>query len=141
MILKRVTYKTLLQSGLLLSLALPVLADAPAAGAGPKTGAGMLMSMAPMLAIFGIMYFLLIRPQQKASQEKQKMISNLKRGDKVLTAGGLYGSVSNIRGDILDLKVADNLKVEVSRHFVTKVVNAAAVSATEDQSSPLVKTA
>lgn len=134
MTLNRTIYKILLQSGLLLSLALPALAD----DAAPKSGAGMLMSMAPMLAIFGIMYFLLIRPQQKSNQQRQKMIAELKRGDRVLTSGGLYGTINNIRGEILDVKLGDNLKVELSRHFVTKVVSVAN-AAPEDQINSVVK--
>ncbi len=69
-------------------------AYAQAAGAG-----GAFTSFVPLILIFAIMYFLLIRPQQKKVKEHQKMVTNLRRGDQVVTAGGLIGKVSKVKED------------------------------------------
>lgn len=107
-------------------MALPGLAVAQdaAAPARPNSPMATLMSFFPILAFGAIFYFLLFRPQQKANKERQALIAGVKRMDRVLTSGGLYGTVVNVRGDVLDLKLADNLKVEMSRHYVAKVITA-----------------
>lgn len=85
---------------------------------------GMLISFLPILAFGAIFYFLLFRPQQQAQKERQKMLAAVGRNDKVLTSGGIYATVVGIRGDILDVKIADNVKVEINRSFVSKVIAA-----------------
>ena len=86
-------------------------------GAGPSPFS-MLLPLLGMLAIF---YFLLIRPQQKRQKETQKMISALKKGDKVITASGLIGSVAGLRDDVVVVKIADNVKVEMLKNAITAV--------------------
>ena len=86
-------------------------------GAGPSPFS-MLLPLLGMLAIF---YFLLIRPQQKRAKEMQKMIGALKKGDKVVTASGLIGSVAGLRDDIVVIKLADNVKVEMLKNAITAV--------------------
>jgi preprotein translocase subunit YajC len=86
-------------------------------GAGPSPFS-MLLPLLGMLAIF---YFLLIRPQQKRQKEMQKMISAIKKGDKVVTASGLIGSVAGLRDDIVIVKLADNVKVEMLKNAITAV--------------------
>jgi len=86
-------------------------------GAGPSP-VSMLLPIVGMLAIF---YFLLIRPQQKRQKEMQKMIAALKKGDRVVTASGLYGTVVGMRDDVLVLKIAENVKVEMLKSAVTAV--------------------
>jgi preprotein translocase subunit YajC len=86
-------------------------------GAGPSPFS-MLLPLLGMLAIF---YFLLIRPQQKRQKETQKMINALKKGDKVITASGLIGSVAGLRDDIVVVKIADNVKVEMLKNAITAV--------------------
>lgn len=106
----------------MLSFSAPILADTPAqpqASAGPL---GALVSFFPLIAFGLIFYFLLFRPQQKAGQERKKMIEGVKKGDRILTAGGLYGSVVGVRGDVLDVKLAETLKVEVNRNFISRVM-------------------
>ena len=63
------------------------------------------------------------------------MLAGVKKGDRVLTAGGLYGSVINVRGDVLDLKLSDQLKVELNRAFVTKVITGAVEAVKEPQAA------
>lgn len=79
----------------------------------------MLLPLVGMLAIF---YFLLIRPQQKRQKEMQKMISALKKGDRVVTASGLFGSIAGLRDDVVVVEIADGVKVEMMRNAVTGVV-------------------
>ncbi|MBI4063645.1 MAG: preprotein translocase subunit YajC [Elusimicrobia bacterium] len=91
----------------------------------PQGAAGLFVTMFPILVFGAIFYFLLLRPQQKANQERQKMLTAIKRNDRVLTSGGVYGTVLNIKGDILDVKLADNVKVEVNRSYIAKVITSA----------------
>lgn len=72
--------------------------------------------------MFAAMWFLLIAPQRKKQKELQKMISELKTGDEVLTAGGIYGIIANVKDDRFVVKVADSTKIEVSKSFIQSVV-------------------
>jgi preprotein translocase subunit YajC len=94
----------------------------PPAAAAPNP----IMSFVPILAIFAIFYFLIIRPQQKQVKEHQKMLDNLANGDRVLTGGGIFGTVSSLRGPEVDVKIADKVVVTVSRSTITKVIGTAA---------------
>ena len=67
------------------------------------------------------MYFVLLRPQMKRQKETEKLISSIKTGDRVLAAGGIYGTVANLKEQIVILKIADNVKIEVSRSSITSV--------------------
>ena len=80
-----------------------------------------LMSFAPLVFIFVIFYFLLIRPQQKRQQEVSKMIEGLKKGDRVVTSGGVIGTVTTLQSDYVVLKVGenDNTKMEVLKSAIT----------------------
>ena len=92
----------------------------------PPTAANPLMQMAPIIAIFAIFYFLLIRPQQKQQKEHEAMLKNLKTGDKVLTTGGLYGSITGFKGDDLEVQFSQTVKLTVARSAVTRRVDDAA---------------
>ncbi|MFA6092947.1 MAG: preprotein translocase subunit YajC [Elusimicrobiota bacterium] len=81
-----------------------------------------IMSLLPVLAIFAIFYFLVIRPQQKQAKEHQKMLDNLNRGDRVLTAGGIFGSVRAMRGPEVDVEIADKVVVTVARSTISRVL-------------------
>jgi preprotein translocase subunit YajC len=84
-----------------------------------------LMNLVPIVAIFAIFYFLLIRPQQKQQQEHDAMLRNLKVGDKILTTGGLYGTVTGIKGaDDLEVQFSQTVKLTLNRPAVAKVVSA-----------------
>ncbi len=86
---------------------------------GGGTALGM---MAPVLLIFGVFYFLLILPQQRRQKKWQKMLSDLKTGDKVITSGGLKGTIFSMKDDSVTLRVPpDNLKLEVSRGSIVTV--------------------
>ncbi len=81
-------------------------------------------SFIPLILIFAIMYFLLIRPQQKKLKEHQAMVAALRRGDQVVTQGGLIGKVSKVKDDQeLELEIADGVKVRVVRNTIAQVLN------------------
>jgi preprotein translocase subunit YajC len=93
-----------------------------AAPAGPAPQGGGLVSFAPLLMIGVLFYFLLLRPQQKQAREQKMMIDALKKGDKILTSGGMYGTVVGIKGKVLEVKISDEVKVLIARSAVTQVV-------------------
>jgi len=72
--------------------------------------------------IFVIFYFMIIRPQQKRQKERQKMLDALEKGDKILTAGGIYGTVIGIEDKTVLVQIADNVKVKVDRGSVGSVL-------------------
>lgn len=78
-----------------------------------------------ILATFAVFYFILIRPQQKKQKELQKMVEALKKGDRVVTNGGIFGTVAGIKDNILVLKVADDVKIEVLKSAISSVVKSA----------------
>ena len=87
-------------------------------------GSGLAL-FAPVLLIFGVFYFLLILPQQRRQKKWQQMLSELKTGDKVVTSGGLKGTIFSIKEDSVTLRVPpDNLKMEVSRGSIVTVTSA-----------------
>lgn len=97
-------------------------AFAQAAGAGGAASA--IGSFAPLILIFGIMYFLLIRPQQKKLKEHKAMIDALRRGDQVVTGGGIVGKVSKVQEDgTVEVEIAEGVKVKVQRHTIATVLN------------------
>ncbi len=93
---------------------------AQAAGA-PAGGYETLMSFAPFILIFVVMWFLLIRPQQKKQKEHRAMVAALKRGDRVVTNGGIYGQVSHVADDHLMIEIADGVKIKVVRDAIAAV--------------------
>jgi preprotein translocase subunit YajC len=85
-------------------------------------GGSGLLGLAPLLFIFAIFYFLLIMPQQRKQKKWQTMLSQLKTGDKIVTSGGLRGTIISLKDDAITLRVPpDNLKLEVSRGSVVTV--------------------
>ena len=97
------------------------------AQAQPAAPSGMqqLMSLLPMVLIFAAMYFLLIAPQRKKQKEHEKMLSALKAGDEIVTAGGIYGTITSVKEDRFIVRIGDNNKVEVGKGFVSALVKKA----------------
>ena len=83
----------------------------------------MLIGILPWLLIFVIFYVLLIRPQQRRAKELQNSISALKKNDQVMTAGGILGKVSKVTDSTIELEIAPNVKVQVSRGAITEVLS------------------
>ena len=75
----------------------------------------------PLALMFGIMYFLVIMPQQRQRKKVQEMLSGLKNGDKIITTSGIYGTVNGMDGDTVILKIADQVKIRVARAAIAQV--------------------
>jgi len=95
-----------------------------AAPAAQSQGGGSSMILL-MVGMFAIMYFLMIRPQQKKQKELKEMLSNLTHGDVVVTSGGIHGKIAAMTGDIITLEVADKVRIKVSRSFIAAVLEKA----------------
>src|SRR5947207_9916074 len=94
---------------------------AQAASPAPSQSAG-LISFLPFIFIFVIMYYVMIRPQMRRQKEQQRLVSTLKTGDRVVTASGIHGLISNVKDRTVIVKVADNVKLEMEKSSVTNVV-------------------
>ena len=82
------------------------------------------VSFLPLILIFVIFYFLLIRPQQKKMKEHKKMVDNLKRGDDIVTAGGVFAKVSRVIDENkIEAEISNNVKVVISKPTITNVIN------------------
>ncbi len=97
------------------------------AGAGAAGGgaAGGFTAFVPLILMFVIFYFLLIRPQQKKAKEHQKMIDNIKKGDRVITSGGIYGTVTSLGDTTVFIEIAEKVKIKLSRGNIAALLNAA----------------
>lgn len=94
---------------------------------GAQGQGGGLMGFLPIILIFVIFYFLMIRPQQKKAKEHKAMLDSLKKGDKVITSGGIYGLIEEVRPNTITLKVAENVKIKFGRGYI------AGLQGTEDE--------
>jgi len=83
--------------------------------------------------MLGVMWFFLIRPQQKKQKEHREMIGNLKKGDRIITSGGLYGRITGLSDNALTLEIADKVRVKVSRAHIGGLAQAAAQPATQSK--------
>ena len=85
-------------------------------------GGGIGSFFVPLIFIFIIMYFVMIRPQKKRQEQQQKLVSNLKTGDRVVTNAGIHGLISNVKETTVLVKVADNVKIEIDKSAITNVL-------------------
>lgn len=100
-------------------------AYAQTTGAAPAGGGGIfgqINMLIPFIAMFAIFYFLLIRPQQKKQRDLRQMLQHLKRGDRVITSGGIYGTIIRIRNDIVHLEIADQVRIRINKGSIADVV-------------------
>ncbi|MGH7367356.1 MAG: preprotein translocase subunit YajC, partial [Candidatus Rokuibacteriota bacterium] len=88
-------------------------------------GGGILSILPLMIGMFAIMYFLIIRPQQKQRRERATLLQAVKKGDRIVTTGGLYGTVVGLSEHTVTLKVADQVKVDFERSAIGRIVPAA----------------
>jgi preprotein translocase subunit YajC len=88
-------------------------------------GGGIGSFFVPLIFIFIIMYFVMIRPQKKRQEQQQKLVSSLKTGDRVVTNAGIHGLISNVKETTVLVKVADNVKIEIDKSAITNVLNEA----------------
>ena len=99
------------------------LAQAPAAPT-PGPGSG-LLGILPFVFLFVIMYYVMLRPQMKRQKEQARLVASLKTGDRIVTASGIHGLISNVKETTVIVKVADNVKLEMEKTAVTNVVKTA----------------
>ncbi len=102
----------------------------------PQGGGGAqnpIMAFMPLIILFAIFYFLLIRPQQKKAKQHREMLESLRIGDKVLTSGGLYGRIVSINGDEIVLEVADKVNVKVNRNYIAGLLSNRRASSKEQK--------
>ncbi len=92
----------------------------PAPDGGQGQGGG-LLGFLPLVLIFVIFYFMLIRPQQKKAKEHKSMIDNIKRGDKVVLSGGEYGVVEDVKTNTVTVKIAENVKVKYGKAYIAGI--------------------
>jgi preprotein translocase subunit YajC len=85
-------------------------------------GPSQLFSFLPLVLVFVIFYFLLIRPQQKKAKEHQLLLSKLKKNDEVMTSGGIYGKVTALTDNVVTLEVAPNVRIRVNRPQISAVL-------------------
>jgi len=83
---------------------------------------GGLMSFLPLIVIFAVFYFMLIRPQMKRSKEHRQLVSQLGKGDEVVTNGGLLGRITDVSESFVTLEIADNVQIKLQRQAVTNVM-------------------
>src|SRR5213075_3195597 len=82
----------------------------------------LLVQVLPILAIGLVFYFLVIAPANKQRRKTESMLSSLKKGDRVVTSGGIYGTVQGVEAEVVYLKIADNVKIKLARSAVTGIV-------------------
>lgn len=87
--------------------------------ADPAGGLGALTGLVPMILIFGIFYMLLILPMRKRQKALAQMVENLKKGDRVVTSGGIFGEVSGVEDATVLLRIADNVRVRVAKSAIS----------------------
>lgn len=85
-------------------------------------GSDMVMQMLPLVLIFVVFYFLLIRPQQKKVKQHRELLNNLRKGDTVVTGGGIMGKVVKLEDNVVFVEIADNVRIRVVRQTITDVV-------------------
>lgn len=91
------------------------------AGASGAPAGGGFTAFVPLILMFVIFYFLLIRPQQKKAKEHQNMVNNLKKGDRVITSGGVHGTIVSLGDTTVSLEIAENVKIKINRGNVAAV--------------------
>lgn len=93
-------------------------AYAMAGGSGQQTGGSGMEGIIMLVVMFAIFYFLLIRPQQKRAKQHKELITNLKAGDQVVTAGGIHGKVTAVQDALVTLEIASNVRIKISRSSI-----------------------
>ena len=98
-----------------------------AGGAGGGAGGGGLGAFLPLIIIFVIFYFLLIRPQQKKAKQHRQLLGALKKGDRVISSGGLHGVITGLTDDVITMEISPKIRVKVQRGSVAGVIKKAEV--------------
>jgi preprotein translocase subunit YajC len=88
---------------------------------GGQGGMGQITAFLPLILLFAVFYFLLIRPQQKRAKQQRAFLENLKKGDKVVTSGGLYGTITGITDTAVTLEIAEKVRVKASKSSIVDI--------------------
>jgi len=99
-----------------------LIAQAQTAAPAPGPAGGGIGFFVPLIFIFVIMYFVMIRPQKKRQQDQQRLISSVKTGDRVVTNAGIHGLIANVKETTVIVKVADNVKIEMEKSAIASVM-------------------
>lgn len=102
-----------------------------AQGAPGIGGPGPIMTIFPFILIFAIMYFMVIRPQQKKGKDHKELLNKLKKNDEVMTSGGIYGKVIDLKETVVTIEVAPNVRIRVARPQIAAVLSAEKAPAKE----------
>ncbi len=103
-------------------------------GGAPGAQGGGFGAFVPLILMFAIFYFLLIRPQQKKQKEHQAMIAGLKKGDRIMMTGGIYGRITSLEDSVLGVEIADKVRVKVNRSYVAALAQAASQNLADKES-------
>lgn len=95
----------------------------PPGGAAAGGGQSAITSLIPLVIMFGIFYFLLIRPQQKKAKEHKALLDSLKKGDQVVTAGGMHGKITAVEDSVVTIEVANNVNIKFNKAHVAAVLD------------------
>jgi preprotein translocase subunit YajC len=100
-------------------------ADTGAAGAATGLGGmmGSFQQIIPLVLMFAIFYFLLIRPQQKKAKEHKALLESIKKGDSIITAGGVYGKVASVEDGIVGLEIANGVVIKIVKSYIATINN------------------
>ena len=109
----------------ILDMLFMIFAQAQTASPPAVPGGGIGSFFVPLIFIFVIMYFVMIRPQKKRQEQQKKSVGSLKTGDRVVTNAGIHGLISNVKENTVLLKVADNVKIEIDKSAITNVLKEA----------------
>jgi len=90
----------------------------------PPAGGSMLTALLPFALVFVIFYFLLIRPQRTKQKKHQGMVEQLKPGDKIITSGGIHGTIMGVQEDKIELRIASNTKIDITKNAIAVIMGA-----------------
>lgn len=90
-------------------------------GGGASSTPSTIVSLVPFILIFVLFYFLLILPQQKRQKQQKRMLEALKKGDKVITSSGIWGTVTNVGKETVTLQIADNTRIKIQRDYIARL--------------------
>jgi preprotein translocase subunit YajC len=105
-------------------------------GAGSAGASGGLASFIPLILMFGIFYFLLIRPQQKKNKELREMIASVKKGDRVITSGGIHGQITSVEEATVTLEISDKVRVKLNRGNIAGVIQSSSAVQPQKKAAP-----
>jgi preprotein translocase subunit YajC len=88
----------------------------------PQSGVGMFTALLPFLLVFVIFYLLIVMPQRKRQKKHMSMVEQLKPGDRIITSGGMYGTVMGVQPDRIELKIAANVKIDITKSAVAVIL-------------------